>query len=48
MLPMISSIEELRKSKEIIEKVKKDLKAKRIKYNENIKIGIMIEILIQQ
>ena len=44
MLPMISSIEELRKSKEIIEKVKKDLKAKRIKYNENIKIGIMIEI----
>lgn len=44
MLPMISSIEELRKSKEIIEEVKKDLKAKRIKYNENIKIGIMIEI----
>lgn len=41
MLPMISSIEELRKSKEIIEEVKKDLKAK---YNENIKIGIMIEI----
>ena len=44
MLPMISSIEELRKSKEIIEEVKKDLKAKSIKYNENIKIGIMIEI----
>lgn len=44
MIPMISSIEELRKSKEIIEEVKKDLKAKRIKYNENIKIGIMIEI----
>ena len=44
MLPMISSIEELRKSKEIIEEAKKDLKAKSIKYNENIKIGIMIEI----
>ena len=44
MIPMISSIEELRKSKEIIEEVKKDLKAKSIKYNENIKIGIMIEI----
>ena len=44
MLPMISSIEELRKSKEIIEEVKKDLKVKSIKYNENIKIGIMIEI----
>ena len=44
MIPMISSIEELRKSKEIIEEVKKDLKVKSIKYNENIKIGIMIEI----
>ena len=31
MLPMISSIEELRKSKEIIEEVKKDLKVKSIK-----------------
>ena len=44
MLPMISSIEELRKSKEIIEEVKKDLKAKDIKFNENIQIGIMVEI----
>lgn len=44
MLPMISSIEELRKSKEIIEEVKKELKEKNIKFNENIEVGIMIEI----
>ena len=44
MLPMISSIEELRKSKEIIEEVKKELNSKNIKFNENIEVGIMIEI----
>lgn len=44
MLPMISSIEELRKSKEIIEEVKQELKTKNIKYNENIEVGIMVEI----
>ena len=44
MLPMISSIEELRKSKEIIEDVKEELKEKNIKFNENIEVGIMIEI----
>ena len=44
MLPMISSIEELRKSKEIIEEVKQELKAKNIKFNENIEVGIMVEI----
>ena len=44
MLPMISSIEELRKSKEIIEEVKQELKIKNIKFNENIEVGIMVEI----
>lgn len=44
MLPMISSIEELRKSKEIIEEVKKELREKNIEFNQNIKIGIMVEI----
>lgn len=44
MLPMISSIEELRKSKEIIEEVKQELKTKNIKFDENIEVGIMIEI----
>lgn len=44
MIPMISSIEELRKSKEIIEEVKQELKTKKIKFNENIEVGIMVEI----
>lgn len=44
MFPMISSIEELRRAKEIVEESKRELKEKNIKYNENIKIGIMIEI----
>lgn len=44
MLPMISSIEELRESKKIIQEVKEELKEKQIPFNENIEIGIMIEI----
>ena len=44
MLPMISSIEELRKSKKIIKEVKEELRTKEIPFNENIEIGIMIEI----
>lgn len=44
MLPMISSIEELREAKKIIQDVKEELKTKKIQFNENIEIGIMIEI----
>lgn len=44
MLPMISSIEELREAKKVIQEVKEELKNKNIKFNENIEIGIMIEI----
>lgn len=44
MLPMISSIEELRKAKQIIQDVKEELKMKKIPFKEDIEIGIMIEI----
>lgn len=44
MLPMISSLEELKKAKGIIEEVKKDLVNEHIEFRENIKVGIMIEI----
>ncbi len=44
MIPMISSIEELRESKKIIQEVKDELRTKQIPFNENIEIGIMIEI----
>ena len=44
MLPMISSIEELREAKKVIQEVKEELRVKKIAFNENIEIGIMIEI----
>lgn len=44
MLPMISSLEELRQAKQVIQEVKEELKTKQIAFKENIKIGIMIEI----
>lgn len=44
MFPMISTIEELRKSKNIVEECKRELDEQKIKYNKDIKIGIMIEI----
>lgn len=44
MFPMISAIEELRQAKSILEDVKRELKDENIKFNENIEVGIMIEI----
>lgn len=44
MLPMISSIDEIRAAKEIINEVKEELKSKNIKFDKNVKVGIMIEI----
>lgn len=44
MLPMISSLEELVEAKKVIQEVKEELKTKQIEFNENIEIGIMIEI----
>ena len=44
MLPMISSVDELRSAKAIINEVKEELKAEKIKFDKNVKVGIMIEI----
>ncbi len=44
MFPMISSLEEVLSAKKMVEKAKEQLKAEGIAYNDNIKIGIMIEI----
>lgn len=44
MLPMISTIEEIWKSKEIITDCKKELKADKIHFDNHIKVGIMIEV----
>ncbi len=44
LFPMISSIEEMRKAKAILEEVKKDLHRSKIPFNPNIPVGAMIEI----
>lgn len=44
MFPMISTIEELRKAKSILEECKKELDFQSISYNSEIKVGMMIEI----
>ncbi|MBU3130320.1 phosphoenolpyruvate--protein phosphotransferase [Clostridium tagluense] len=44
MFPMISSIEELRAAKAILEEVKNDLHKENIAFNEKLEVGIMIEI----
>lgn len=44
MFPMISSLTELKSAKEILEEVKSELKNENIQFNENIQVGIMIEI----
>ncbi len=43
MLPMIISLEEINKAKEIIEEAKKQLDNEGVKYGENIQLGIMVE-----
>ncbi len=44
MLPMISTINEVRESKKIIEMCKIELKEAKIPFDKNIKIGIMVEV----
>ncbi len=44
MFPMISSYEEVMSAKGMVAKAKEALKAEGIAYNDNIKLGIMIEI----
>ncbi|MFH1612870.1 MAG: phosphoenolpyruvate--protein phosphotransferase [bacterium] len=44
LIPMISGIEEIRKTKKIICEIKDKLRKENFSFDENIKIGIMIEI----
>lgn len=43
MLPMITSVEEIKKSKHLIEEVKQELTVRGEHYRDNIELGIMIE-----
>jgi phosphotransferase system enzyme I (PtsI) len=44
MFPMISGIQELNRALDILEEVRKDLRARSIPFAENIPVGIMIEV----
>jgi len=44
MFPMISSIKEVRRAKQFLEDAKGQLKTRAIPYDENIKVGVMIEV----
>lgn len=44
MIPMISSVTEIKKVKELFNEVKAELKHQNIKFNEKTQLGIMIEI----
>ncbi|PKL90677.1 MAG: phosphoenolpyruvate--protein phosphotransferase [Candidatus Goldiibacteriota bacterium HGW-Goldbacteria-1] len=44
MFPMVSVIEEIEEAKKILEEVKFDLKSKKVVYDEQIKVGTMIEV----
>lgn len=43
MLPLITSMDEIREAKAIIHDIKKELDEKNIPYNKNIEVGIMVE-----
>ena len=44
MFPMISNLQELRMAKNILEQCKNELKSEGIAFDENLEVGIMIEI----
>ncbi|MCS7249951.1 MAG: phosphoenolpyruvate--protein phosphotransferase [candidate division WOR-3 bacterium] len=43
MLPMVSNIEEVIKTKKILEELKEELRREKIDFDENIELGIMVE-----
>jgi phosphotransferase system enzyme I (PtsI) len=44
MLPMVSCLDEIRKSKKIIEQCRNELKTEKIHFDEDIQLGIMVEV----
>ena len=44
MLPMVSTIAEVRRTKELIEECKRELKKEKIPFDKNLKVGIMVEV----
>jgi phosphotransferase system enzyme I (PtsI) len=44
LIPMVTTVEELRQVKKVIADIKEELDAKKIRYDPNVKVGAMIEI----
>lgn len=44
MVPMVSTLTEVRRAKEFVRKAKADLRARKIRFDERIKIGVMVEV----
>lgn len=44
MLPMVSGIKEIRQAKEMIETAKTELRLAKVPFDENINVGVMIEV----
>ncbi|MDH4069008.1 MAG: phosphoenolpyruvate--protein phosphotransferase [Ignavibacteria bacterium] len=44
MYPMVSSIEEIRKARELLTRAKADLKERGQRFDERVKVGVMIEV----
>ena len=44
MLPMVSSIEEIKRTKALLEQAKQELRQEKLPFDEGVKLGIMIEI----
>jgi phosphotransferase system enzyme I (PtsI) len=44
MVPMVSTIKEIRQTKEIIEECKQELREARIHFDKDLKVGIMVEV----
>lgn len=43
MFPMVSSIEELRRAKLLVNRMKQELRRERVKFDESIEVGVMVE-----
>jgi phosphotransferase system enzyme I (PtsI) len=44
MFPMISSLEEVRRAKEFVGKAKAELRARKVKFDDKLQVGVMIEV----
>jgi phosphotransferase system enzyme I (PtsI) len=44
MFPMVTNLDEVRKAKEYLEQAKSELREKKVKFDEKVHVGVMIEV----